>query len=74
MSVSVQNIYYLLCYAWDRLEARSLVDVSSIPGTASRICLARCFRMGWRISFEVVLIADMFRSKRRAGDCEARSS
>src|SRR5688572_4691481 len=32
MSVSVQNIYYLLCYAWDRLEARSLVDASAIPG------------------------------------------
>lgn len=32
MAVSVQNVYYLLCYAWDRLEARSLIDVDAIPG------------------------------------------
>ena len=32
MAVPVQNIYYLLCYAWNRLEARDLVDVDAIPG------------------------------------------
>ena len=28
MKVPIQNIYYLLCYAWDKLEERDLVDVS----------------------------------------------
>jgi 5-methylcytosine-specific restriction enzyme subunit McrC len=32
VAVPVQNIYYLLCYAWDRLEARGLVDAASVPG------------------------------------------
>ena len=32
MAVPVKNIYYLLCYAWNRLEARELVDVGAICG------------------------------------------
>ena len=32
MAVPVQNIYYLLRYAWKRLEAHDLVDVDAIPG------------------------------------------
>ncbi|SHJ99890.1 5-methylcytosine-specific restriction enzyme subunit McrC [Desulfatibacillum alkenivorans DSM 16219] len=28
MKVPIQNIYYLLCYAWDKLEEREVVDVS----------------------------------------------
>jgi len=32
VAVPVRNIYYLLCYAWDRLEARELIDVGSVPG------------------------------------------
>lgn len=32
MPVPLQNIYYLLCYAWNRLEVRNLVDVDSLPG------------------------------------------
>ena len=32
MAVPVKNIYYLLCYAWDRLEARELVDVGAVSG------------------------------------------
>ena len=31
MAVPVQNIYYLLCYAWDKLEALDMVDVSGVP-------------------------------------------
>ena len=27
--IPVQNVYYLLCYAWDRLEERDLVDVGA---------------------------------------------
>jgi 5-methylcytosine-specific restriction enzyme subunit McrC len=32
MSVPIQNVYYLLCYAWSRLEARSLINVGAVPG------------------------------------------
>jgi len=28
MKVPIQNIYYLLCYAWDKLEERDVVNVS----------------------------------------------
>ena len=28
MSIPVQNIYYLLCYAWNKLEERDMVNVS----------------------------------------------
>ena len=31
--IPIQNIYYLLCYAWDRLEERDVVDVSGIDST-----------------------------------------
>jgi len=31
--IPIQNLYYLLCYAWDRLEQGSLIDVSRIPST-----------------------------------------
>lgn len=27
--IPIQNIYYLLCYAWDRLEEKDLVDVNA---------------------------------------------
>jgi 5-methylcytosine-specific restriction enzyme subunit McrC len=31
--IPIQNIYYLLCYAWNRLEERDIVDVSGIDST-----------------------------------------
>jgi 5-methylcytosine-specific restriction enzyme subunit McrC len=46
VSVSVQNIYYLLCYAWDRLEARQVVDVEAIPGNRVENLLGQVFRDG----------------------------
>ena len=46
MSVTVQNIYYLLCYAWDRLEARNLVDVTSIPGNRIENLLGKVLHDG----------------------------
>lgn len=30
--IPILNIYYMLCYAWDRLTAKDLVDVSQIEG------------------------------------------
>jgi 5-methylcytosine-specific restriction enzyme subunit McrC len=32
-SIPIQNIYYLLCYAWNKLEEGEVVDVSSINST-----------------------------------------
>ena len=29
VEIPIQNLYFILCYAWDRLEERDLVDVSS---------------------------------------------
>jgi 5-methylcytosine-specific restriction enzyme subunit McrC len=31
--IPIQNLYYLLCYAWDRLEQGGLVDVSGLKST-----------------------------------------
>jgi len=33
MQIPIQNIYYLLCYAWDKLEERDVVDVNKIDST-----------------------------------------
>jgi len=32
--IPIQNIYYLLCYAWNRLEERDVVDVTGIDSTS----------------------------------------
>lgn len=31
--IPIQNIFYLLCYAWDRLDQGTLIDVSKIEST-----------------------------------------
>ncbi len=41
MQVRVENIYYLLCYAWRHLEARDLVEVDAIRGRKPEELLAR---------------------------------
>lgn len=46
MNVPVENLYYLLCYAWDHLEATRLVDVGSIAGRSPEELLARMLRGG----------------------------
>ena len=33
MEIPIQNIYFLLCYAWDKLEERELVDVDPVGVT-----------------------------------------
>ena len=33
MDIPIQNIYYLLCYAWDKLAERDIVDVKNIDST-----------------------------------------
>jgi 5-methylcytosine-specific restriction enzyme subunit McrC len=31
--IPIQNIYYLLCYAWDRLDQAGFVDITKVPDT-----------------------------------------
>ena len=33
MAIPIQNIYYLLCYAWNKLEQREEVNVNNISTT-----------------------------------------
>ncbi|MBZ5555191.1 MAG: 5-methylcytosine-specific restriction endonuclease system specificity protein McrC [Acidobacteriia bacterium] len=33
MPIPIQNIYFLLCYAWDKLDEAQLVDVSGVDST-----------------------------------------
>lgn len=32
-SIPIHNVYYLLCYAWNRLEQAAIADASSLPTT-----------------------------------------
>ena len=34
MNIPIQNIYYLLCYAWNKLEESKIVSVKKIDGTS----------------------------------------
>lgn len=33
MTIPIQNIYFLLCYAWDKLEEKNIINVQSINTT-----------------------------------------
>ena len=33
MKIPIQNIYYLLCYAWNKLDEKDIIDVSGIDAT-----------------------------------------
>jgi 5-methylcytosine-specific restriction enzyme subunit McrC len=33
MNIPIENIYYLLCYSWNRLEEAEIVDVNAIKST-----------------------------------------
>lgn len=46
MAVPIRNVYYLLCYAWDRLEARNLVDVDAVPGNRVENFLGKVLQEG----------------------------
>ena len=46
MPVPLANIYYLLCYVWDQLPARDLIDVGSIPGNRIENLLGTVMKEG----------------------------
>ena len=46
MNIPIQNIYYLLCYAWDKLEEKEVVDVDPIESTSLADLFARVLISG----------------------------
>jgi 5-methylcytosine-specific restriction enzyme subunit McrC len=46
VAIPIQNIYYLLCYAWDKLEALDMVDVSGIPADRQENLFAKVLSQG----------------------------
>jgi 5-methylcytosine-specific restriction enzyme subunit McrC len=46
VAIPLENVYYLLCYAWNRLEARDRVDVSAISGDRIENLLAKVLAEG----------------------------
>ena len=41
MDIPIQNVYFLLCYAWDKLTEREIVDVDPIDATSLGDLFAR---------------------------------
>lgn len=41
MEIPIQNIYYLLCYAWNKLEAREIIDIQGIDSNRLSDLFAR---------------------------------
>jgi 5-methylcytosine-specific restriction enzyme subunit McrC len=41
VTIPIENIYYLLCYAWDKLEEKGVVDVKAIDMTTLANLFAR---------------------------------
>jgi 5-methylcytosine-specific restriction enzyme subunit McrC len=46
--IPIQNIYYLLCYAWNRLDEKDFVDVEALPRQDLPNLLARVLISGVR--------------------------
>ncbi len=40
-AIPIQNIYFLLCYAWNQLEERDLVEINAEDTTSLQDLLAR---------------------------------
>jgi 5-methylcytosine-specific restriction enzyme subunit McrC len=46
VNIPIQNIYYLLCYAWDKLEEKDVVAVEAIDATSLADLFARVLTNG----------------------------
>ena len=46
--IPIRNLYYLLCYAWDRLEAGRIVEVGAVRGPGVAELFARVLASGTR--------------------------
>lgn len=47
MNIPAQSLYYLLCYAWDRLEAKHLTDVQADEADCPQDLFAHLLREGF---------------------------
>jgi 5-methylcytosine-specific restriction enzyme subunit McrC len=54
--IPIQNICYLLCYAWDTLEERDLVAVNALKSKDLPNLLARVLVNGLRLLLNAVWI------------------
>lgn len=50
MKIPIQNIYYLLCYAWNKFQEKDLIDVSKddyeqLPDLLSKVLINGCNRL-----------------------------
>jgi 5-methylcytosine-specific restriction enzyme subunit McrC len=52
LKIPIQNIYYLLCYAWDKLDEGNKVDVSKDDYESSLELLCRVFISGCKYLFK----------------------
>ncbi len=50
MQIPIQNIYYLLCYAWDSLEEKGRVSVD-IDDTTQLLDLFAKVLIKWEVKF-----------------------
>jgi 5-methylcytosine-specific restriction enzyme subunit McrC len=48
VNIPIENIYYLLCYAWDCLEEKDVVDVRALDSTSLADLFARVLTNGIR--------------------------
>lgn len=46
MPIPVRNVYYLLCYAWQRLDVRDLIDLDDIAGNRIENLLGKVLEKG----------------------------
>jgi 5-methylcytosine-specific restriction enzyme subunit McrC len=46
VKIPIQNIYYLLCYAWDKLQEKEVIDVDPIESTSLADLFARVLISG----------------------------
>jgi 5-methylcytosine-specific restriction enzyme subunit McrC len=46
VDIPIENIYYLLCYAWDKLEERDIVNIDPLESTKLADLLARVLISG----------------------------
>jgi 5-methylcytosine-specific restriction enzyme subunit McrC len=44
MAIRLQNVYYLLCYAWDQWESRGFADVNAVSGDRVESLLGQVLR------------------------------
>ena len=50
MNIPIQNIYYLLCYAWNKMQEKDIVDVNTsdydqLPDLLGKVLINGCNRL-----------------------------